>query len=242
MASLGIHYGGGRGGGAGATCSANRFGTITKIRSPVTSLNVTSATSGNRKSHMMPISTSASRADIDLAAPKRKQEQSVSNENVIDKWMKDSVVEIVKNLRETPLLVHVYSDKGNGHSTRLKTEKAIPDDWPLVKSKWEDGTTPLPEGVIFVEQLKQEDAEEESDAAVDFGRESEITRAWGIVVQAKGESCGPACYLLKTSRAGSGSGSGLGLCCTHFCLVKVRSFRETAEAQFKNCWLLNGLR
>lgn len=240
MASLGIHYCGGGGGGAGATCSSNRRGTTTKIRSTISSLNVTSAMSGNRKGHVTPISKSASRADIDLVQPKRKQERSVSNENLIDKWMKDSVVEIVKNLRETPLLVHVYSDNGDGDSTRLKTEKAVPDDWPLVKSKWEDGTTPLPEGVIFVEQLKEEDAEEESGAAVDFGRESEITRAWGVVVQAKGENCGPACYLLKTSRAGPGS--GLGLCCTHFCLVKVKSFRETAEAQFKNCWLLNGLR
>lgn len=234
MASLGIHYGGGGGGGAGATFSSNRRGTITKIRSPIASLNLTPAMSENRKCHAMPISISPSRADIDLVEPKRKQEQSVSSENVIDKWMKDSVVEIVKNLRETPLLVHVYSDSGSGDSTRLKTEKAVPDDWPLMKSKWEDGTTPLPEGVIFVEQLK------EVDAADDSGGESEITRAWGILVQAKGEGCGPACYLLKTSRAGAGS--GLGLCCTHFCLVKVKSFRETAEAQFKNCWLLNGLR
>lgn len=240
MASLGIHNGGGGVGGAGATNSSNRRGTITKIRSPIASLNVTSAMTGNRKCHVMPISMSASRANIDLVEPKRRQEQRVWNENVIDKWMKDSVVEIVKNLRETPLLVHVYSDNGNGDSTRLTTEKAVPEDWPLVKSKWEDGTTPLPEGVIFVEQLKEEDAEEESDAAVGFGRESETTRAWGIVVQAKGEYRGPACYLLKTSRGGSGS--GLGLCCTHFCLVKVKSFRETAEAQFKNCWLLNGLR
>ncbi|KAJ0045344.1 hypothetical protein Pint_06625 [Pistacia integerrima] len=146
--------------------------------------------------------------------------------------MKNSVSEIVKNLREAPLLVHVYSD--NGHSTRLKTEKAVSEDWPSVKSKWEDGTTPFPEGVIFVKQLKDDKAEKESDSLMG---ESEFSRAWGVVVQAKGESCLPACYLLKTSRAGPLA--GLGLCCTHFCLMKVKSLRETAEAQLSNCWLLN---
>lgn len=211
------------------------------LRSPSTnriaSLNV--IMSRGRKGRVIPISMSVSGANnLEPNRTKQKQEKSISFENVIDKWMKDSVVEIVKNLREVPLLVHVYPDK-DGESPRLKTEKAMPDNWPMVKSKWEDGTTPLPEGVIFVEQLKHEEVVEESDTSNDFGGESDFTRAWGIVVQAKGENCGPSCYLLKTSRAGPSSGAGLGLCCTHFCLMKVKSFRETAEAQFKNCWLLN---
>lgn len=161
----------------------------------------------------------------------------MSRENMIDEWMRDSVVEIVKNLREAPLLVHVYSD-GDGSARRLRTEKAAAENWLTMKNEWENGTTPKPEGVIFVEQLREDGGvveEEASSTSTDFGRASEITRAWGVVVQGRGENCGPACYLLKTSRAGA----GLGLCCTHFCLVKVKSFRETAEAQFKNCWLLN---
>ncbi|KAK2637222.1 hypothetical protein Ddye_032014 [Dipteronia dyeriana] len=185
---------------------------------------------------------------------KRRQGDAVSHDNVIDEWMRHSVVEIVKNLREAPLLVHVYSDRdgggnGNGISTRLRTEKASPEDWLTIKTDWENGTTPKPEGVIFVEQLRDEGAiaveeeEEESETSTDFGGQSEITRAWGVVVQGRGENCRPACYLLKTSRvgAGPGTGTGLGMCCMHFCLVKVKSFRETAEAQFKNCWLLDGI-
>ncbi|KDP21649.1 hypothetical protein JCGZ_03320 [Jatropha curcas] len=140
----------------------------------------------------------------------------------LDEWMKDSVVEIVKNLREAPLLVQVY-DKGE--TTALKTEKAVEEEtWSTVKEKWGKRETPLPEGVIFVEQLDEEDPEEIT------------TRAWGIVVQGKGVDCGPVCYLLKTSRVGS----GLGAFCTHFCLMKVKSFRESTRSQLKNFWLLEG--
>lgn len=184
--------------------------------------------------YTIPVSMSLTRTNsLKTKRTNKKQDETVSCENVVDEWMKNSVTEIVKNLREAPLLVHVFSD--NGHSTRLKTEKAVSENWPSVKSKWEEGTMPLPEGVIFVEQLKDDKAEIESGSLIG---ESDNTRAWGIVVQAKGESCSPACYLLKTSRAGPFA--GLGLCCTHFCLMKVKSFRETAEAQLSNCWLLNG--
>lgn len=137
----------------------------------------------------------------------------------LDEWMKDSVVEIVKNLREAPLLVHVYD---GDETTMLKTEKAVEEEtWPVVMKKWKKRETPLPEGVIFVEQLEEEEAEA-------------TTRAWGIVVQGKGIDCGPVCYLLKTSRVGS----GLGVFCTHFCLMRVKSFRESTRSQLKNCWLL----
>ncbi|KAJ6744567.1 hypothetical protein OIU79_030831 [Salix purpurea] len=131
----------------------------------------------------------------------------------VEQWMRDSVVEIVNNLREAPLL----------------TEKAAAvEKWPGLMEKWEKRETQLPDGVIFVEKL--EDGEEKEEDA--------ITRAWGIVVQGRGVDCGPVCYLLKTSRVGAGPGLGLG--CTHFCLMKVQSFRETARSQFKNCWLSQG--
>lgn len=158
----------------------------------------------------------------------------------LDAWMRDSVTEIVKNLREGPLLVHVY-----GNSTdkpRLETEKGVEEEnWDALKGKWEAGETPSPEGVIFVGEL-MDDGEVDGDGDEDSGVSSGdgITRAWGLVVQGKGEECGPACYLLKTSRVnvGSGYGLGMGMGCTHFCLVRVKSFRESAQSQLKNSWLL----
>ncbi|RYQ84663.1 hypothetical protein Ahy_B10g104120 isoform C [Arachis hypogaea] len=149
--------------------------------------------------------------------------------------MRESVVEIVKNLKEAPLLVQIFSKrKGEETTTSTTTEKqVVVDDWPAVKQRWESGETPVPEGVIFVEEIGGE------DEAEDGGSDTErTTRAWGIVVQGKGVGCGPVCYLLKTIRVGSGPGSGMGLCSTHFCLVRVKSFRESVESQLKNCWLL----
>lgn len=139
----------------------------------------------------------------------------------IDEWMRESVTEIVKKLPESPLLVQVYSDE-SGISAATVMEKAEEDQWVLVKEKWEKGEMPMPDGVIFVEKIDDDQGGEE------------LSKAWGIVVQQQGRG-NQSCYLLKTNRVGSGIG---GLCCTHFCLVKVKSFRETAASQLKNCWLL----
>ncbi|KAJ0101722.1 hypothetical protein Patl1_06718 [Pistacia atlantica] len=226
MASVSLRCGG------GAMCSVRLAGI--DLHRAQSSMVVMIGRGNDNNKCMNPISMSLARMDsLETKRTKQKRDETISHENVIDEWMKNSVSDIVTNLREAPLLVHVYSD--NGHSTRLKTEKAVSEDWPSVKSKWEDGTTPFPEGVIFVKQLKDDKAEKESDSLMG---ESDFSRAWGILVQANGESCLPACYLLKTSRAGPLA--GLGLCCTHFCLMKVKSLRETAEAQLSNCWLLNG--
>lgn len=167
-------------------------------------------------------------------------DRAVDTQERLDEWMRESVVEIVKNLREAPLLVQVYPKKKTceGETTpSLTTEKkVVVEDWPEVKERWEAGETPLPEGVIFVEELGSDEAENNGGQG---GRRGErTTRAWGIVVQGKGVGCGPVCYLLKTSRVGSGPGPGMGFCSTHFCLVRVKSFRETVESQLKNCWLL----
>ncbi|CAE6086971.1 unnamed protein product [Arabidopsis arenosa] len=151
----------------------------------------------------------------------------------LDRWMKESVTEIVKNLSEAPLLVHLYTgEKEEGTVVVMKAE-----EWAAVKGRWERGEAEMPEGIVFVEQLGA--AEESCGCGFDGG---DGTRAWGLVVQGKGVECGPVCYLLKTTRvgsvSGSGSGSGLGMRCTHFCLAKVSSFRETSESQLKNCWLV----
>ena len=182
------------------------------------------------------ISASSSSSEVSLR-PLPKQEQKKRNEllyDKIDEWMRDSVVDIVKKLPESPLLVHVYSDN---NTTKTRTEKAEEDNWVLVKQKWEKGETPMPDGLIFVEQIQE--PEEEEEEGEKLLKNEEVSRAWGIVVQGKGEEgygLAPACYLLKTSKVNSGSG----LRCTHFCLVKVKSFRETAFSQLKNCWLLQG--
>ncbi|KAG6670376.1 hypothetical protein CIPAW_01G306500 [Carya illinoinensis] len=143
--------------------------------------------------------------------------------------MRESVVDIVKNLRQAPLVVQVFEENEKDEAaTRLETEKAVKEKWAAVKGRWERGETPLPQGVIFVEELGEEEKEEEERE-----RESK-TKAWGIVVQGRGAECGPLCYLLKTSRV-----KGLGsTCCTHFCLARVKGFRETTESQLKNCWLV----
>lgn len=145
----------------------------------------------------------------------------------LDKWMRESVVDIVKNLPSAPLLVQVYNDGGGVANTRLKTEKAEEENWDVVKRKWEKGEAPLPNGVILVEELEDEE-EDESE------KQRKFDKIWGIMVQGRGKECRPACYLLKTCSVGS----GLGMCCTHFCLVKVKGFRESAKTQLKNCWLL----
>ncbi|KAK9741855.1 hypothetical protein RND81_03G134100 [Saponaria officinalis] len=146
-----------------------------------------------------------------------------------DRWMKESVGEIVKNLREAPLFVHVYG--GDEPDTRLKTEKAVAEEWAQLKGKWVKGEEPSPEGIILVEELMEGEIEinEEKD-----GQSDESTKAWGVLIQGKGEEGGVACYLLKTSRVGCGN---LGLFSTHYCLVKVTNFRESARSQLTKCWL-----
>lgn len=163
----------------------------------------------------------------------RGKNDVVDAQERLDEWMRGSVAEIVKNLRDAPLLVQVYPKRKNNQSscetTSLAMEKeAVAEDWPMLKEKWEAGETPLPEGVIFVEELAGDEEEQ-------GGEEERTTRAWGVVVQGKGVGCGPVCYLLKTTRVESGPGMGY---CTHFCLMRVRNFWETVGSQLKNCWLL----
>ncbi|KAK4351237.1 hypothetical protein RND71_030550 [Anisodus tanguticus] len=147
----------------------------------------------------------------------------------LDEWMKESVVDIVKNLKQAPLLVHIYAEEDK---VKIKTERAVEEDWPVVKSEWESGEKRSPDGLIFVGELGTDEEKDEKIAESEEG----ITKAWGVVVQGKGVECSPACYLLKTSRVGAGF--GMGLFCTHFCLARVQNFRDSALVQFKNSWLL----
>ncbi|CAN4101595.1 unnamed protein product [Withania somnifera] len=131
----------------------------------------------------------------------------------IDEWMKESVVDIVKNLKQAPFLVHIYEKDGKG-GVKIKTDRAVVENWSVVKSEWESGEKRSPDGLIFVAEIG----------------------SMGVVVQEKGVEYSPACYLLKTTRVRAGL--GMGLFCTHFFLARVHNFRDSALVQFKNSWLL----
>ncbi|XP_042495911.1 uncharacterized protein LOC122075015 [Macadamia integrifolia] len=155
----------------------------------------------------------------------------------LDMWMRDSVSEIVKKIEEAPFLVHVFSSKKNGKNkvTHLDREKGAAKEWPFIKRRWEEreerGEYSTPDGIILVEELKDENEEEDGERRDDESR----TRAWGIVIQGRGLNCSPVCYILETCRVGSPS---IGFC-THFCLVKAQCHGETALQQMKKSWLLH---
>ncbi|CAL9246166.1 unnamed protein product [Arabidopsis halleri] len=196
----------------------------------------------SRSSCVVPVTNRRNRCEIgkvsmsmdDLTPPsaavkierigERKRGGSVVSREKLDVWLRDSVVEIVKNLRESPLLMHLYAEANGGLTTTATNPEA--EDWPEMERKWDRGEERTPEGVIFVEKLSDGDIADDDDH--DGG-------AWGIVAQGRGTDSGPpVCYLLKTTRVGS----GMGTVCTHFCLVKVKSFRETAMSQLNNSWLV----
>lgn len=146
----------------------------------------------------------------------------------LDEWMTNSVTEIVKNIKQAPLLVQIYADG------EVKTNKALAaKDWPkLIKHK----SSSL-EGVILVEELEKK---KKNTDLVDFDAnfdEEDGTRAFGVLVQGRmngRDQCKSTCYLLKTSSVNG----GLGHICSHFCLMKVQNFHKSAFSQFSDCWLL----
>ncbi|XP_013663291.2 uncharacterized protein BNAC08G27310D [Brassica napus] len=218
-----ICCGGGRGGRARAVRSDRR--TVT-VRSPCVAPVI------NRRSWVESGKISMTMSMADMAPPvkigERKRGGSVVSREKIEEWLRASVVEIVKNLRESPLLVHLYAEANGGLSTTAKNPEA--EDWKAMVGRWGRGEERTPEGVIFVEKLD----DDEGDDHGGFNGGEGATSAWGIVAQGRGTDCGPVCYLLKTTRVGS----GMGTVCTHFCLVKVKSFRETALSQLNNSWLV----
>lgn len=190
---------------------------------------------GNHRSSVRTISASMTEAVSEIEKQRGRRRSGGGGDRraveaareKLDRWMKESVTEIVKNLSQAPLLVHLYTgDNEEGTVVVMKAE-----EWATVKGRWERGEAEMPEGIVFVEQLG---AAEENCGCGYYGGDG--THAWGLVVQGKGVECGPVCYLLKTTRVGSES--GLGMRSTHFCLAKVSSFRESSESQLRNCWLV----
>ncbi|XP_071732722.1 uncharacterized protein [Rutidosis leptorrhynchoides] len=137
-----------------------------------------------------------------------------------DEWMRNSVTEIVKNVKQAPLLVQIYAD-----GDVVKTETAVTaEDWPDVVKR----TPSSPDGIILVEELREKiDMDDSGDG--DDG-----TKAFGVLIQGRDRIKSSACYLLKTCRVNG----GMGLFCTHFCLMKVHSFGKSVNSQFNDCWLL----
>ncbi|TQD98629.1 hypothetical protein C1H46_015877 [Malus baccata] len=239
MASVGIQFGGNnsavldhRGQSSLCVCSPYSNRSVSMIRG-----------SGGKRGNSV---VAMARAGLEAVGRERRRGGGNGSEAAavayekLDEWMRESVVEIVRNLREAPLLVNVYGRSSTDGRPRLETEKRVEEDnWDGLRRKWEAGVAPFPDGVIFVEELDDNDNGGGEVNGKDDGGDA-ITKAWGLVVQGKGQESGPACYLLKTSKVnnGSGFGLGMGLGCTHFCLVPVSSFREKAQSQLKNCWLL----
>ena len=170
-------------------------------------------------------------ADFAPVKPERKRGGSVVSREKLDEWLRDSVVEIVRNLRESSLMVNLYAEGNGGLTTTATATNPAAEDWEAMEGRWGRGEERTPEGVVLVEKL----ADDERDDYHDGGACGEsATSAWGIVAQGRGTDSGPVCYLLKTTRVGS----GVGTVCTHFSLVKVKSFRETAVSQLNNSWLV----
>ncbi|KAL6968745.1 hypothetical protein U1Q18_034538 [Sarracenia purpurea var. burkii] len=181
----------------------------------------------------------------------------------LDQWMRDSVLQIVSNIGEAPFLVHIYNceddqsqrnkeSSSSSSGIRLVVEKAIAESWPIIKGRWTEGVSPIPNGVILVEELKSKEAgvimssgpesdqtpntnsnsNSNSGAGIVIDSQSQSTsKTWGLLIQAKGLNR-TACYILKTCRVQTLSGF-----CTHFCLVRVECFVENAETQLNNMWL-----
>lgn len=180
---------------------------------------------------------------IDLPTMKKKTDSVEDDQysNKLDQWMTDSVVEIVRNIGEAPLLLLIYSgnerhDCSSNASAKLVIEKAVADNWPIIQGGWKGGS-PIPNGVILVEELE---SKEVVNAGEDENRSDRCTssklhhscKTWGVLVQAKGLNR-TACYILKTCRVQTLFGF-----CTHFCLDRVSCFVESAETQLKKMWLV----
>lgn len=162
-----------------------------------------------------------------------EEKEPVSPEK-LDRWIRDSIGEIVRNIEEAPFLVQIFSRGGGAGregGVTLEREAASPERWPCMRKRWDQGS-PKPDGFILVEKLAVEE-EEAGAGEEDRGAASTPSgpRTWGLLVQGRGMDCA-SCYILNTTRVRSSMGF-----CTYFCLVKAKCFGEPAELQFRRAWL-----
>lgn len=135
----------------------------------------------------------------------------------MDEWINNSILEIVKNIEEAPLLVQIYSQ---GLSIlKLQKQQASSKIWPLIKNTWNKNAS-IPKGIILVEELNNEDKED-------------MNKTWGLLIQCHGADRAASCYILNTCRTKSELGY-----CTHFCLAKAKCSGESSDQQLEKAWLI----
>ncbi|XP_074590092.1 uncharacterized protein LOC141846005 [Curcuma longa] len=159
-----------------------------------------------------------------------EEERARATPEKLERWITDSIGEIVRNIQNEPFFMHIFSDCGGASGLRLVKEEAFPERWPRIKKRWER-TRRTPDAVILVERLEGdgEDESREEDSAIAGGCDNHET--WGLVVQGRGMDCA-ACYILNTTRVRSAVGF-----CTHFCLVRAQCFGDPVDVQLRNAWL-----
>ncbi|XP_010686244.2 uncharacterized protein LOC104900518 [Beta vulgaris subsp. vulgaris] len=88
------------------------------------------------------------------------RETMADQQVLLDRWLHNSIDEIVKNVGEGPLLVHIYTEnygtkdsKLSSTKMRLVMEKATSESWTNLKHRWEKSSYTIPNGIILVEEL-----------------------------------------------------------------------------------------
>ncbi|KAG0626901.1 hypothetical protein M758_2G160200 [Ceratodon purpureus] len=171
----------------------------------------------------------------------------VHRDTYVQRWLEESVHEIVRNIQEAPFLQYVFDSKGRLCSShRLKISKELlknPDRWTGSPLRESLSKVDL-DGIILVQKLEPEcssayclaegfqSSNEESETVCRLQGEGAETNVWGVLVQARGVNAN-ACYLLKTTRVSSSAGI-----CTRYCLTRAKCFGPSYVHQLENAWLL----
>eukprot|EP00252_Welwitschia_mirabilis_P016002 TRINITY_DN35460_c0_g1_i1.p1 TRINITY_DN35460_c0_g1~~TRINITY_DN35460_c0_g1_i1.p1 ORF type:complete len:253 (-),score=35.66 TRINITY_DN35460_c0_g1_i1:134-892(-) len=153
----------------------------------------------------------------------------------LERWMKDSIPEIVRKIEDAPFLQYVLENDSSSPSVSPSVCRrhriSGQESWTSIKSAVKDVS---PDAIIFVQKLPDplsEDTgmklteEKENGMPCDKGQ----TQMWGLVIQGKGlGSC--ACYILKTTRIRYS---------TYYCLTRAQCFGPCPLVQFTESWLLH---
>ncbi|KAG0613852.1 hypothetical protein M758_6G134100 [Ceratodon purpureus] len=165
----------------------------------------------------------------------------VNRETNVERWVEESVHEIVRNIQEAPFLQYVFDSTSRfRRSQRQKLSQECFQDsnyWPSIKESFSKAD---PDGVILVQKLEPgcsaacclAEAFGDEEMVCPLQAEGAETNVWGVFVQARGLHTS-ACYLLKTTRVSSPGGA-----CTRYCLTRAACFGPSHVEQLENAWLL----
>lgn len=163
-----------------------------------------------------------------------------------DRWMEDCVFDIVRNVKEAPVLHLLYDSKGR--TVRTQTQ-SVPEGKGCAADRWKEMKDSVaetsPDGVILVRHLDEKavggcwmaDFSEELASSPASRLEEEEgngsgTDMWGVLVLGRGVAKS-ACYILETTSVASTYGT-----CTRFCLTKAKCFGPSWQEQMQRSWLL----